>query len=68
MSTLAVVLLICLILAVLLDIFLLVRVLVLRNNLFLFSERLKEIEIRLLPGGFLFRLLIFQKIRVHMSL
>lgn len=49
MSTLAIVLLICLILAVLLDIFLLVRVLVLRNNLFLFGERLKEIENRLLP-------------------
>jgi len=49
MSTLSVVLLICLILAVLLDIFLLVRVLVLRNNLFLFGERLKEIENRLLP-------------------
>lgn len=49
MSTLSVVLLICLILAVLLDVFLLVRVLVLRNNLFLFGERLKEIENRLLP-------------------
>ena len=49
MSTLAIVLLICLILAVLLDVFLLVRVLVLRNNLFLFGERLKEIENRLLP-------------------
>lgn len=49
MSTLAIVLLICLIIAVLLDVFLLVRVLVLRNNLFLFGERLKEIENRLLP-------------------
>lgn len=49
MSTLSIVLLICLILAVLLDVFLLVRVLVLRNNLFLFGERLKEIENRLLP-------------------
>lgn len=48
MSTLAIVLLICLIIAVLLDVFLLVRVLVLRNNLFLFGERLKEIENRLL--------------------
>lgn len=49
MSTLSIVLLVSLIIAVLLDIFLLVRVLVLRNNLFLFGERLKEIENRLLP-------------------
>lgn len=47
--TTAEILAILLVIAVIADIFLIVRVAVLRNNLSLFAERLKEIEQQLSP-------------------